>query len=405
MSYETASADHGESGEGRPLYYLVAAAGHPNLGDELIAAGWLRYLANIAPEADVWVDTNTPGPAAVLLAGLHPRVRFTDTLWRLCQAAPSDDPWQVASWLQDTVADPEMAPRYRLGIHLLTNADVLHLIGGGYINTMWPRHLGLVAGVAAAARLTGARAVMTGQGLAPVDADCIALVRGLVADFDVVDVRDEMSAAVLGIAGGVDDVFLDPRSALCGMEDVPEVMLCLQADLVDAGIGKLAAVALATMQAWNISPDNIGFVEAIPGQDRQVYALLRHEFPGARFYSFHEIWQRGLPASQSQVWLSSRFHIHLLGAIAGARGVALSVLPGYYSVKHRSLADLGSGWTVLEDLSQVPAMPDSGGFDTELVEQCHLAKIGIAKRVYEDPRDDFELCQVDGLKNSILTSS
>lgn len=80
-----------------PLYYLVGPAGHPNYGDEIITAGWLKYLAETAPDATVWVDAHSPGPAQVLLGDLHPRVRFTDTLWRLCWAAPSDDPWQVAS--------------------------------------------------------------------------------------------------------------------------------------------------------------------------------------------------------------------------------------------------------------------------------------------------------------------
>src|SRR5690606_37165662 len=77
-----------------PLYYLVGPAGHPNYGDEIITAGWLEYLADTAPDAEVWVDTHSPGPAQVLLGDLHPRVRFTDTLWRLCWEAPSDDPWQ-----------------------------------------------------------------------------------------------------------------------------------------------------------------------------------------------------------------------------------------------------------------------------------------------------------------------
>ncbi|MGH3910802.1 MAG: polysaccharide pyruvyl transferase family protein, partial [Pseudonocardiaceae bacterium] len=71
----------------RPCYYLVGATGFPNYGDELIARGWLRYLVEVAPDADVWLDCHSPGPARILLDGVHPRARFVDTLWRLCWEA------------------------------------------------------------------------------------------------------------------------------------------------------------------------------------------------------------------------------------------------------------------------------------------------------------------------------
>ena len=36
----------------RARYYVVAPVGHPNYGDELIAASWLRELAETAPDAE-----------------------------------------------------------------------------------------------------------------------------------------------------------------------------------------------------------------------------------------------------------------------------------------------------------------------------------------------------------------
>ncbi len=135
--------------------YLVGTSGFPNYGDELITATWLRYLATVAPEADVWVDCASPGPATVLLGDLHPRVKFVDTLWRLCWEAPSDEPWEVAAWVQHAVEFPGHAPRWVQAIELLHRADIVHIIGGGYVNAIWPRHVGLVAGAAAAARRSG----------------------------------------------------------------------------------------------------------------------------------------------------------------------------------------------------------------------------------------------------------
>ncbi|WP_309235850.1 polysaccharide pyruvyl transferase family protein, partial [Amycolatopsis sp. SID8362] len=128
------------------MHYLVGPSGYPNFGDELIAATWLRYLARTEPDAEVWLDTHSPGPAQLLLGDLHPRLRCTDTLWRLCGEAPSDEPGEVAEWVRAAVADPGLAPRWDAGIDLLGRTDVLHVIGGGYLNALWPRHIGLLAG-------------------------------------------------------------------------------------------------------------------------------------------------------------------------------------------------------------------------------------------------------------------
>src|SRR5919107_3221370 len=100
------------------MYYLVGPTGYPNYGDELIAAAWLRHLAQVAPDADVWLDCHSPGSAQVLFDGLHPRVRFVDTLWRLCWHAPSEGPCEVAAWVQRAVHDPSLAPRWTAGIEL-----------------------------------------------------------------------------------------------------------------------------------------------------------------------------------------------------------------------------------------------------------------------------------------------
>lgn len=71
------------STESAPIY-LVAPAGHPNYGDEFILRAWLRHLAVTRPDTEVVVDCHTPGQAAVLMGRCHPRVRFTDTIWRIC---------------------------------------------------------------------------------------------------------------------------------------------------------------------------------------------------------------------------------------------------------------------------------------------------------------------------------
>lgn len=368
----------------RPCYYLVGPTGYPNYGDELIARGWLRYLARVAPDADVWLDCHSPGAARTLLDGVHPRARFVDTLWRLCWEAPSEEPWELAAWVQRVVHDAGLAPRWVAGVELLARADVVHLIGGGYVNGLWPRHIGLLAGAAAAVRRSGGRAAMTGQGLTPEIPGAGPLLRALAERFDVVDLRDAPSAEPAGCAGtrpGVDDAFLDLGDHQFASADAPDVVLCVQSDLVEQSRSRLAGYVLRTLRAWDVDPARVGVVEGVPGGDREVYDLLHHELPGARFVPFSEVWSAGLPARPDQCWISTRFHVHLLAAAAGATGVAVSVKPGYYSTKHRSLLDLGTGWELAEDLDVLPP-PPTGTFAAHAVDKAREDKRSIADAVY-----------------------
>jgi len=374
------------------VFYLVTTAGYPNFGDELILSGWLRHLARVAPRATVWVDTHSPGPVQMLLGDAHPGVRFTDTLWRLCWEAPSEDPWEVASWVQHAVADPGLAPRWHQGIMALRTLDVVHVVGGGFVNAIWPRHVGLLAGAAAAARHSGARLAMTGQGLAPEPPGSAPLLRALSDRFDVVDVRDAPSAELLGMdvgEVGVDDAFLtvgtersvDPREVWPDGPG-PAVMVCLQSDLNEVGTAAVAGATLSMLRAWGVRGDQVCVVEGIPRVDREVYALIEHELPGAAFYPFVDVWERGLPVAPGQTWISTRFHLHMAAATAGAGGVAMAISPDYYAIKHQSLIDLGSGWTLLEDMSQVPARPSGHGFPAGAVDKLRRDKIALARAVY-----------------------
>jgi hypothetical protein len=367
----------------RPLYHLVGAAGYPNYGDELIAAGWLRHLARTAPEADVWLDCPSPGTAATLLDGLHPRARFTDTIWRLCEAAPEGGPWETAAWVRNAVADPGLVPRWCAGVGLLRRADVVHVIGGGYVNGIWPRHAGVLAGAVAAVEHSGGRAVATGQGLTPAADGAVPLLRSLLERFALVEVRDEASAVLLERPDtlGLDDAFL-PAAAVPTRADAPQVALCLQSDLSDRPAEALATFVLGALRRWEVDPEQVAVVEGIPGQDRVVYALLEHELRGARFVPFDAVWRDGLPVGPDQSWISTRFHPHLVAAAVGAGGLAVSLNGDYYPTKHRSLTALGSGWQLVTDLDGAPDRPASGGFPPAVLAGLRERKAALADRVY-----------------------
>ena len=370
------------------LLYLVGTSGHPNYGDELIAATWLRYLATRAPDAEVWLDCPNPGTAEVLLGNLHPKVRFVDTLWRLCWAAPTQEPWEVNEFVQRAVHDPGVAPRWVHGIELAARADVIHVIGGGYVNDIWPMHVGLLSGVVAAVRRSGGRAVTSGAGLWPVAPNGQAVLRHLATQFDVLDVRDAPSAGIVAAAATVsrtgDDLFFGLGPHLYRTDDdVREVMLCVQSDLVEVGVAALADFLADTLRTWNVSGADLGVIECIPGADRTVFSWIERAFPGARFYPFSEIWDRGIPAAAGQTWISTRFHPHLVAAAVGAAGLAVSVSKAYYATKHRSLVERGSGWTIVDDLDRIPERPTGTGFDRQALAAFHKAKLELAERLYQ----------------------
>jgi len=178
-----------------------------------------------------------------------------------------------------------------------------------------------------------------------------------------------------------DDMFLGIDPQLYRRGDVPEVMLCLQGDLLDGTTSGLASFVIETLRDWGVRAEQVGVVEGIPGVDRRVFDLGEQMLPGARFYPFSDVLAAGLPAAAGQLWVSTRFHMHLMAAAAGAAGLAVSVNAEYYTNKHRSLIDLGSGWELSEGLTPV-VRPGPGGFTEEVLGSLKARKTEVAASVY-----------------------
>ena len=155
------------SHDGRPVIYLVGTSGHPNYGDELITANWLRYLSRTAPDAEVWLDSPFPGRSEVLHGGLHPNLRCVDTLFHACWNAPTDSPEATIEYGRRVVGQPGLIPKEATGVENLSRVDLVHIIGGGYINAIWPSHLALFGAAQGIADHYQARTALTGAGLTP----------------------------------------------------------------------------------------------------------------------------------------------------------------------------------------------------------------------------------------------
>lgn len=399
----------------RPLYYLVSTAGIPNLGDELIAATWVKYLAEHAPDADVLVDCVDPAAVVADLRSMHPRLRLVSTLWQLCfrnWAAGLD----AADAVRAAVADPGLAPDLRDGIATLRRADVVHLTGGGFLNSMWPAFTGLLSGIAEATKRSGGRAAMTGVGLYPPAAGGEDRIRALAAGFAVTDVRDTASARLLAdpAALSCDDVFLYPHAWRDEESaDLPEVMVSVQFTLrptalfppgagsappaggtaaaareraAHRGMNGLLSLVSKTVADWGAR--EVGILECWPDADRDVLEMTRRALPRTRLFTLQDVLRRGFPARSGQAWFSTRFHPHLLASAAGASGVAVSLRDDYYGTKHRSLTDHGSPWALTRcdvlgpEAPAVPPRPVAGGYRPARLDAHQAAKRRVAERIY-----------------------
>jgi hypothetical protein len=370
------------------VYYLLSPAGIPNYGDELIAMTWLRHLAEVAPDAEVVVDCIGPEAAAARMGGVHPRARFLNGLWQLCVLHWSPDPARTAEAVAGAVRDPDRFPEQAGALRELRRADVVHLVGGGFINAIWAPFAGLLAGIVTATGLCGGRAAMTGQGLWPPAEGASDLIRSLAAGFAVVDVRDAASAELLGAgpaAQSCDDVFLGFGPGLLRADDAPDVMVSAQSLLADDDPAELISFFAKVVHAWGAT--EVGLLECAPDQDGAVLELARRTLPGARSYSMAQVLAEGLPVRPGQAWLTTRFHPHLVAAAGGASGVALSIRPDYYGTKHRSLTDGGSNWQLLDGLGgpggpEIPDRPQGGGYPPQTLERLRAAKRAVAGRIY-----------------------
>lgn len=329
--------------------YLVGPSGHPNFGDEFIAAAWIRHLARVRPDAQVWLDCPTPGQAAHLFGGLHPQLHFTDTLWRLAHETVEMDAATAGSHIDRVVTDLG-SPRYDLGLLELHRAGSVHLIGGGYINAIWSHQAGLLRAAARLKEITGVPLAATGLGLFPA-ADAGQL-QAVLAGFDHVSVRDAPSAELSGAPLSPDDAFLG-LSAVPGYTGTAEtgtqdgdVWVCLQSDMTDPATFDTAVAAVRAALEGPLAGRTVRYLEAIPGTDRVAFDRLADLIPQEHFLPFTRVWTEGLPAAPGQTWLTSRFHFHLLASAAGAAGTALEVSAGYYRTKHQSLLDIGTGWSI-----------------------------------------------------------
>ncbi|MCI1902289.1 MAG: polysaccharide pyruvyl transferase family protein [Bifidobacteriaceae bacterium] len=341
--------------------YLVSAGGFPNYGDEFITLAWLRFLAKQRPDTEVWVDCLNPGHAELMFRDKHPNVHFVNTLWQLIKDVNKKEktPQGAQRYLTQLVHHSGES-REVFGIELLKTVKSIHFLGGGYINNVWRDHYLLVQLAAALKQMHPQIGLYgTGLGLYPQGNEMLPFVRESLAKFDHLSVRDHDSADIAGTDLGYDDAFLGLNDEFKDefFDDRPQssarAFVSLQQDVVgrnEAAIPKIAEMLIAS----GIEPDEpIQVFEAmVPDDGWSVRKLQESWFGKVSLLPFTQIWEKGFPRAEGAVWVSSRFHMHLLAAAQGMRGVGLVFDNQYYQNKHQSLFELGTGWAKFAENSR-----------------------------------------------------
>jgi hypothetical protein len=368
--------------------YLIGTSGHPNFGDEFITAAWLRFLATNRPDTDVWLDCPNPGLSSHLFRDLHPRLRTTNSLWRLVLETRGMDAAAADAHVDRGVVHLG-TPFYDLGLLDAREARTVHVLGGGYINAAWPHNALLLRAAQRLREVGGARLVTTGLGLGTAPAPDV--LRETLATFDHATVRDVESAKLSGLEQSCDDSFLGLRT-VAGVRNVEhvaegsrDVWVGLQSDLVEPARFDAAVAAVRAALTGPLAGRTVRYLEGIPGTDHVAYDRLADLIPPENFMPFVRLWREGFPARAGQTWLTSRFHFHLLAAASGASGTALVVDEGYYRIKHESLVESGTGWSLTPAGATTIATPSWDHRFRGVATDLRRAKLEEAEGLYPAP--------------------
>ena len=211
---------------------LVGAVANPNFGDDAILEATLdRIDAMLGRNAIVLVLTKDVSYTRRMSGFRHScEIIPTDALHRLSVACGysfdkimSAEPavlGENGAKVPDDVS-PELVDEVS---RLFSGGlDILHVVGGGYMNSIWPDMLAEVHVAAKLAKAEGARIVLTGQGMHPMDSktpDVVDALADVLEMAETADFRDashsETGASALCdcVIESCDDIAIPPSSWL-----------------------------------------------------------------------------------------------------------------------------------------------------------------------------------------------
>lgn len=366
------------------MIYLVCHSGYLNYGDELISKTWIDQLTQAFPLEKIWVDTCNPGVSSVLFSD-YPNVSFTDTLWTASRNSIGKDIDHILnlSFIRDGGSG------FANGLELIKTARIVHLVGGGYMNSEIYFNYAIIATLGYIKKKHNIDIIGTGLGLEPVAENLDHLMKEYFKCFSWIDVRDQESYDRLlrwGLGERAsftcDDVFLTTPSEP-PLDRDGKLIISAQ---TGANPHIVISFLLKLIENCPQAKNGVEFLVLDADSDIVVAEKLRNisNRTDIIIRDFGEIWSNGLRISPKDFVFSTRFHAHLVTSTAGARGLCASVSIPYYDVKHLSLIKMGSGFTIvgMHDFSFVHDWHAEDQTFKDCALELQNRKLEIVKKLY-----------------------
>lgn len=332
------------------MIYLVCHSGFLNFGDELIASTWINFLTKKYPGEKIYVDTCMPGVAS-LLHSSSGNLIFTDTVWRLASSCLGRDIDFIlsAGFLRDA------EPSVEFGIEQLKRADIVHLVGGGYVTDYHYPNYAILRLLSILKKETNFKLFATGLGIEPLSRENRTILRAIFQDFDAIDFRDKESYEAINSGSTNPNITMSVDDAFLGAFESSE------GSLLEERGGKLVIIAQQDEVRDLVLPFLLNLIQScpfasngviMPVLDKGADLALAKQVRGLSGASVEivdhiDLFRRGLPIGCADFVFTTRFHGHLMASVSGAHGICASVRLPYYDIKHRSLVDLGSGFDLI----------------------------------------------------------
>lgn len=372
--------------------YLISTAGYPNYGDEQIVRTWLKFFSKNRSNVELTLDVPFPARAQFLFGDDFTNVKFVDTVWNAIYKADHDGadlehPEAVIAALSGG------DPRNQAGIDYLLGSDSIHLLGGGYFDvtseTFKKTYLFFPLLKFVKEQNPKIKLLATGLGLTPITPEYQAsLAQKYIPLFDYFGVRDARSAEITGATLELDDVFMAKKLDAIQLDENPahpDILLAIQPFVDDEHRDAFLNELIAYLQTEENAKKRIGVLEAMIEQDNWLFfSDYFDQYPEIKarmtFFGFWDLWQKGLPYKEDQVWISTRYHFHVIGSLLGVKGTAVLVGGDYYENKHHSLNELGTGWQILDPLDEnITIQPGINSWKLMGIRQNAKTKIRMAK--------------------------
>lgn len=228
--------------------------------------------------------------------------------------------------------------------------DILHLIGGGYINNLWPANYALTAITFLYSQKYQIPIFATGISLFPECNDFNFF--ELLNNFNIFDVRDIYSHQLISSSSYTGDDVLLQFNKLITYNTVPSLILSLQSHLFSNQeiLEKIFSIPILT----NIKKrgiNNIIIIEAAPEDTvlfrRSYLNKIKDLSINIEFLNAEHLIKSGIPYNINSKIISSRYHIHLIYAMLDVKGIALYE-NSYYQNKHMSVINMGGNWPLID---------------------------------------------------------